>query len=98
MEIYALSLERRHRNENVLFHRPMYFAKTLKQRFRVSDLDLPERRKMHTCSREEEEVDTQIDVSVWQSNRVELTYNRSRWNLHGGAGRVRRGDGENRRM
>ena len=34
-------------------------AKILKLRFRVGDLDLPERRKIYTCSREEEDVDAQ---------------------------------------
>ena len=34
----------------------MDFVKTLKPRFRVRDLDLPERRKRDTSSREEEEV------------------------------------------
>ena len=37
-------------------HGPMDFAKTLKLRFRVGDLDLRERRKRYTSSREEEEV------------------------------------------
>ena len=33
----------------------MDYAKKLKPRFRVGDLDLPERRKRYTSSREEEE-------------------------------------------
>ena len=37
-------------------HSPMDYAKKLKMRFRVGDLDLPERRKRHTSSREEEDV------------------------------------------
>ena len=37
----------------------MDFAKTLTLRFRVRNLDLPERRKKCTSSREEEEVDAQ---------------------------------------
>ena len=41
-------------------HGPMDFAITLKLRFGVGDLDLPERRKRHTGSREEEEVDAQM--------------------------------------
>ena len=41
------------------WHRPMDYAKTLKPRFRVGDLDLPERRKRYTSSREEKE-DTQM--------------------------------------
>ena len=40
-------------------HGPMDFAKSLKLRFRVGDLDLPERRKRYTSSRQEEEVDAQ---------------------------------------
>ena len=38
----------------------MDFAKTLKLRFRAGDLDLPERRKRYTSSREEEEIDAQM--------------------------------------
>ena len=38
----------------------MDFAKTQKLRFRVGDLDLPERRKRYTSSREEEEIDAQM--------------------------------------
>ena len=41
-------------------HSPIDFAKALKLRFRVGDLDLPERRKMYTCSREEEEIYVQM--------------------------------------
>ena len=41
-------------------HGPMDFAKMLKLRFRVGDLDLPEKRKRCTSSREEEEVDARI--------------------------------------
>ena len=33
-------------------HSPMYFAKTLKLRFRVGDLDLPETRKRYTSRRD----------------------------------------------
>ena len=47
---------------------PMDFAKMLKLRFRVGNLDLSEARKMFTRSWEEEEVDAHIDVSVWQIN------------------------------
>ena len=36
-------------------HGPMDYAKTLKLRLRVGDLDLPERRKRYASSREEEE-------------------------------------------
>ena len=35
-------------------HGPMDYAKKLKLRFRVEDLDLPERRKRYTSSREED--------------------------------------------
>ena len=38
-------LERRNRNGIVFARPPMDCAKTLKQRFRVRDLDMPERRK-----------------------------------------------------
>ena len=38
-------------------HGPMDFVKRTKMRFRVGDLNLPQRRKMYTSSREEEEVD-----------------------------------------
>ena len=38
----------------------MDFAKTLKLRFRVGDLDQPERRNRYSSSREEEEIDAQI--------------------------------------
>ena len=37
-------------------HGPMGYAKKLKLRFRVGDLDLPERRKRYTSSREEDVV------------------------------------------
>ena len=39
-------------------HGPMDYAKKLKLRFRVGDLDLPERRERYTSSREEEDVVT----------------------------------------
>ena len=42
------------------WHGPMDYAKTLKPRFRVGDLDLPERRKRYTSSREEEEEEAQM--------------------------------------
>ena len=38
----------------------MDVAKTLKLLFRVGDLELPERRKRHNSSREDEEVDAQM--------------------------------------
>ena len=37
-------------------HSPMDYAKKLKLRFRVGDLDLPERKNRYTRSREEEVV------------------------------------------
>ena len=39
---------------------PMDYAKKLKLRFRVGDLDLPKRRKRYTSSREEEDVATNM--------------------------------------
>ena len=41
----------------VYLHGPIDFAKTLKLRFRVGDLNLPERRKRYTSSREKDVVD-----------------------------------------
>ena len=41
-------------------HGPMDFARTLKLRFSVGDLDLPERRKRYASSREEEETVAQM--------------------------------------
>ena len=41
-------------------HGPLDYAKKLKLRFRVEDLDLPERRKRYTNSREEEDVTTNM--------------------------------------
>ena len=41
-------------------HGLMDYAKTLKLRFRVGDLDLPERRKQYTSSRGEAEEDAQM--------------------------------------
>ena len=41
-------------------HGPTDYAKKLKLRFRVGDLDLPERRKIYTKSREEEDVATNM--------------------------------------
>ena len=40
-------------------HGPMDYATTPKLSFRVGNLDLPERRKRYTTSREEEEEDAQ---------------------------------------
>ena len=52
-------VEGRYLNETYL-HGPMDYAKKLKQRFRVGDLDLPERRNRYTSSREEEDVDAHV--------------------------------------
>ena len=41
-------------------HVPMDYAKKLKLRFRVEDLDLPERRKRYTSSREEKDMATNM--------------------------------------
>ena len=41
-------------------HGPMDYAKKLRLRFRVGDLDLPEIRKRYTSSREEKDVATHI--------------------------------------
>ena len=41
-------------------HGPMDYAKKLKLRFRVGDLDLPERKTRYTSSREEEDVATSM--------------------------------------
>ena len=46
-------------NKQLVLHGPMDFAKTLKLRFRVGNLDLPEKRKRYTSNREEE-VDAQM--------------------------------------
>ena len=59
--------KRRNRDENVL-HGPMHYAKTLTLRFRAGDLDLPERRKRYTSSREEEK-ERCTDAPLWQSSR-----------------------------
>ena len=42
------------------FHGPMDYTKTLKQRFRVGNLGLPERRKRFTSSPEQEEEDALV--------------------------------------
>ena len=43
-------------------HDPMDYAKTLKLRFRVGDLGLPERRKRYTSNREEEEKEEDLHM------------------------------------
>ena len=52
-------VKRRRRNE-IVFARQMDYAKTLKLRFRVGDLDVPARRKRYTTSREEKEEHAQM--------------------------------------
>ena len=54
LEIYGRSREEI-RMKTYLYG-PMDYTKTLKLRFRVGDLDLPERRKRFASSREEEEI------------------------------------------
>ena len=51
LEIYGGSREYIEAMKTYL-HGPMDYAKTLKLRFRVGDLDLPERRKRYSTSRE----------------------------------------------
>ena len=55
-------------------HGPMDYSKTLKLRFRVWELDLPERREMRTGSREEEEDDAQMCVCGKSKERLELAW------------------------
>ena len=50
-------------------HGPMDYARKLKLRYRVGNLDLPERRKRCTIDREKGGVAVQY-VPVWRSNRV----------------------------
>ena len=45
---------------NMYLHGPMDYAKTLKLRLRVGDLDLPERRKRLISSREEGKEDAKM--------------------------------------
>ena len=59
LETYGGLIKRRDNNENV-FSWPNGLWKTLKPRFCIGDLDLPERRKRYTSSRKEEEVDEQM--------------------------------------
>ena len=46
--------------KKMYLHGPMDYAKKLKLRFHVGDLDLPERGKRYTSSREGEDVDTNM--------------------------------------
>ena len=57
-EVEHLEISRGLREEigtKTYLHGPKDYAKTLKLRFRVGDLDLPVRRKRYTSNREEEE-------------------------------------------
>ena len=56
-------------------HGPMDHGKKLKLRFRVGNLDLPERRKRRTSSREEG-MDAHIHVPVWHNNREQDSHSR----------------------
>ena len=76
-------------------HGPMDYAKKLKLRFRVGDLDLPERRKRYTSSRKEEDVAT--SMCPCGATREQDPYSRRMYNTQGGTGCVR-GDEEIRRM
>ena len=55
LEIYG-GLLREEIGMKTYLHGPMDCAKTLKLRFRVEDLDLPERRKRYASNREEGEI------------------------------------------
>ena len=46
-------------------HDPMDYAKKLKLRFGVGDLDLPERRKRYTNGREED-----VATNLWPSGKT----------------------------
>ena len=58
LEIYGRL--RQETGTKTYLHGPMDCVKPPKLRFRVGDLDLPERRKRYTSSREEEEEDAQM--------------------------------------
>ena len=71
----------REENMKTCLHGPTDFAQTPKLRFRVRDLDLPEKRKRCTCSLEEEEVDAQmcpcgnaIESSTHMGGQCEMYY------------------------
>ena len=49
----------------------MEYAKKLALRFRVGDLDLPERRKRYTSSREEEDVATKYKICARVAQKIE---------------------------
>ena len=54
-------------------HGPLDYAEKLKLRFRVGDLDLPERRKRYSSSREEEHVATNMcPCSAARENRTHI--------------------------
>ena len=77
--------------------RPNGLREKLKLRFRVGDVDLPERRKGYTSSREEENVATNMCPC---GTTIESRTHRVREceNVQGGMRRVRGEDEEIRRM
>ena len=93
LDIYR-RLREEDRNE-AYFHGPVGYAQTLKLRFCVGDLDLPERRKRYTSNRVEEEEGAQkCSCGKAEESRTVGEYKRYKeeW------GRVRDGHEENRRM
>ena len=85
-------VKRKNRNENVSA-RSIELCETLKLRFRVAGLDLPER-KRYTRSRGEKE-----DAPMCPCGKaIEYNSHSGRmWNIQGGTGSIR-GDEENRRL
>ena len=64
-------------------HGSMDYAKTLKLRFRVEDLDLPEKRKRYASSREEEQITQMYSCGKAVESRTHLVgeceiYNKER--------------------
>ena len=54
------------------FHSQLDYAKTLKLRFRVGDLDQPERRKLYASSREEEEITQMCPCGKAVESRIHI--------------------------
>ena len=77
-------------------HGPMNCAKKLKLRFRVGDLDLPERRRRYTSSREEEDVDAHM--CPCGTTIESRTHTIGECEIHKEGRCVNRGDEEIRRM
>ena len=76
-------------------HGPMDYAKKLKLRFRVGDLDLPERTKIYTSSREEDDVATNMCLcGTTMKSRTHIgeceIYNEERRCVRGGDEKIRR--------